>query len=72
MYNSCSQQNPITWRAFRDRVVRNVRAHPFDHLMYYPFTFGIKNRYPPTVARSNCNIVQLSQWLDNRLLGNVS
>ncbi|XP_050557953.1 putative fatty acyl-CoA reductase CG5065 [Spodoptera frugiperda] len=45
VYNSCSQQNPITWRAFRDRVVRNVRAHPFDHLMYYPFTFGIKNRY---------------------------
>ncbi|KAH9636854.1 hypothetical protein HF086_017809 [Spodoptera exigua] len=45
VYNSCSQQNPITWRAFRDRVLRSARTHPFDQLMYYPFTFGVKNRY---------------------------
>ncbi|KAJ8707617.1 hypothetical protein PYW07_011294 [Mythimna separata] len=45
VYNSSSQENPVTWGTFRATMVEATRVHPFSTVLYYPFIIGVKNSY---------------------------
>ncbi|KAJ8706436.1 hypothetical protein PYW08_011062 [Mythimna loreyi] len=43
VYNCSSCSNPTTWSQFRTNMLRGVRAHPFDNVLWYPFGLLIEN-----------------------------
>ncbi|KAJ8706254.1 hypothetical protein PYW08_010880 [Mythimna loreyi] len=45
VYNSSSQENPITWGSFQRTMVRATRVNAFNTVLYYPFILAVRNKY---------------------------
>lgn len=59
VYNCSSCASPTTWEQFRTRMLRGVRAHPFDNVMWYPFGILIENTIMQKILATTLQTVPL-------------
>ncbi|KAJ8707904.1 hypothetical protein PYW07_011581 [Mythimna separata] len=59
VYNCSSCLHPTTWAQFRDNMLRGVRAHPFDRVLWYPFGVLIENTVMQKILATTLQTIPL-------------